>query len=681
MSCEASTTLEAPIVDKLKLENKQTCASQTCMMLLDQRRAAPLLLFVAMLLGSTSLNVSASCNCEDKAPSGDYTCQEQRDYGACGAEWMRAGKYCLKTCGYCKCVGDCACTDVPPSSDYTCQQQKEYGKCSEPFMKEGGYCMGTCGFCTCDSSNGSPSASKPPAKSPTPVKSPSKSPSPSSKAPARSPAPKKGAQAAAPTSNATRPTATNVSSISPEERYNDVVSCKSGGSLLAYLQEAGNFTELVNFIQSTPTVEKELQSDDLKITFFAPNDQAFASYYRQQGVTPNELITTYPANLQSLLLYHISPNVVAPTRFATLRVMPTVYNNFKVFPVGRNQLEAEKSKASILSVIKVCETVVYQVSDVLAPTSSVRDMPPYAPPKVEQPAVANCTDLSAYDAVQQTPDLETFFSVLQLTNQVNLLTDKKANLTVFAPNKMAFEKLAEDMKTTVQGLLVQNNIETLGAILRYHIVPRNIPGPDLGKRQLQTLNQTVPLFVNTVPGGIVLQSRGSDALILQEDIDKACNAAVHVIDTVLLPFRTNATAKRTIDPTTLASRRPTTRPAAPAAKAVPGVAPGANATRTAAGANATANATTVPSATVPSATAPADPVLGPAAEEVPEVPAEQTTVVPDSTAAAVAPAEETAATPAAVPAAAVPAAVPAGVPAAPPKTVAVQGRKMSRRRI
>jgi len=39
------------------------------------------------------------------------------------------------------------CTEVPTPGDYTCEQQREWGKCASDFIIAGGYCAITCGRC------------------------------------------------------------------------------------------------------------------------------------------------------------------------------------------------------------------------------------------------------------------------------------------------------------------------------------------------------------------------------------------------------------------------------------------------------------------------------------------------------------------------------------------------------
>ena len=48
---------------------------------------------------SNSNSGSGSSSCTDDAPPGDYSCQQQKDYGKCGESFLQ--NYCKKTCGRC----------------------------------------------------------------------------------------------------------------------------------------------------------------------------------------------------------------------------------------------------------------------------------------------------------------------------------------------------------------------------------------------------------------------------------------------------------------------------------------------------------------------------------------------------------------------------------------------------
>lgn len=52
------------------------------------------------------------------------------------------------------------CKDLPTPDGHTCQQQKDWGKCDADFVKTNGYCKATCGACGSSSSSGSGSDKK-----------------------------------------------------------------------------------------------------------------------------------------------------------------------------------------------------------------------------------------------------------------------------------------------------------------------------------------------------------------------------------------------------------------------------------------------------------------------------------------------------------------------------------------
>lgn len=44
-------------------------------------------------------------------------------------------------------AGAGVCNDIPPPGEYTCEQQKEFGKCNENYIRDWGYCAETCMVC------------------------------------------------------------------------------------------------------------------------------------------------------------------------------------------------------------------------------------------------------------------------------------------------------------------------------------------------------------------------------------------------------------------------------------------------------------------------------------------------------------------------------------------------------
>lgn len=99
--------------------------------------------------------------------------------------------------------------------------------------------------------------------------------------------------------------------------------------------------------------------------------------------------------------------------------------------------------------------------------------------------------------------------------------------TVFAPDDEAFAKLPAG---TVENLLKPENIDTLVAVLTYHVVPGKIMAADIAGKtaDLETV-QGGTLAVDATSGVMV-----NNATVIAADIETS-NGVIHVIDTVVLP--------------------------------------------------------------------------------------------------------------------------------------------------
>jgi hypothetical protein len=84
--------------------------------------------------------------CTDVAPTPNWSCAQQRSFGACEQGWMAEGGFCQITCGRCpaECY-DCRsmCLDRAPDGN-GCAAQAGWGKCGETWMAG---CMRSCGKC------------------------------------------------------------------------------------------------------------------------------------------------------------------------------------------------------------------------------------------------------------------------------------------------------------------------------------------------------------------------------------------------------------------------------------------------------------------------------------------------------------------------------------------------------
>ncbi len=120
----------------------------------------------------------------------------------------------------------------------------------------------------------------------------------------------------------------------------------------------------------------------------------------------------------------------------------------------------------------------------------------------------------------------TLAAALKAANLVDALKGA-GPFTVFAPTDEAFAKLPAG---TVESLLKPENRDQLVAILKYHVVPGNVPASRVtGMKHAATLNgQRIDIAVKD---GAV---RIDEATVTTADV-RASNGVIHVIDRVILP--------------------------------------------------------------------------------------------------------------------------------------------------
>ncbi len=132
----------------------------------------------------------------------------------------------------------------------------------------------------------------------------------------------------------------------------------------------------------------------------------------------------------------------------------------------------------------------------------------------------------------------TLVAAVKAADLVGVLTSE-GPFTVFAPTNEAFAKLPEG---TVESLLQPENIATLQAILKYHVVAGKFMAADViglinkndGKAVIPTVNGGD--LIATLNNGAVYitDAKGNSAKVIAADLDTS-NGVIHVVDTVLLP--------------------------------------------------------------------------------------------------------------------------------------------------
>jgi PGF-CTERM protein len=151
-------------------------------------------------------------------------------------------------------------------------------------------------------------------------------------------------------------------------------------------------------------------------------------------------------------------------------------------------------------------------------------------------ATAKATQTLAQTIANNT-NLTNFTSLLKKANLTNVLNGP-GNYTVFAPDDAAFSKV--DASTLARW---QNNTTELQNVLYYHIVPMKLLSNNFtGSGTLNTLNG------NSLPYSVTGTTLKVDnAIVTKPDIN-ATNGVIHIIDSVMIPPTTTATASATAAP-------------------------------------------------------------------------------------------------------------------------------------
>ena len=255
---------------------------------------------------------------------------------------------------------------------------------------------------------------------------------------------------------------------------------------------AGSFSTLVAAVKAAGLV------DTLKgagpFTVFAPTDEAFAKL--PKGTLDSLLKPENKQKLVSILTLHVVPGRLAATDVSSTMHATTVQGTDLLFAADSDGVQVDRAKV-VKADIFATNGVIHVIDRVLLP----KDV-------VETAAVAG--------------QFKTLLAAAKAAGLVEALKAPDATLTVFAPTDEAFSALPPG---TVEDLLRPKNRERLGAILKYHVLPRRLV---LSSQILTTLQGD---GVQVRAGG---PARVEEAKVLLADI-KATNGVIHVIDQVLLP--------------------------------------------------------------------------------------------------------------------------------------------------
>ena len=147
--------------------------------------------------------------------------------------------------------------------------------------------------------------------------------------------------------------------------------------------------------------------------------------------------------------------------------------------------------------------------------------------KMDEPTMSN----TIADIAVANPDFSILVEALTKANLVGAVSDKDAELTVFAPTNAAFVSLLSDLNLSS---LDDVPVETLKSILLYHVIGSKAMSGDLESGYYPTLSpnndNNMSVYIK-VDNGVFINK---NTKVTTPDII-ADNGVIHVVDKVILP--------------------------------------------------------------------------------------------------------------------------------------------------
>ena len=183
-----------------------------------------------------------------------------------------------------------------------------------------------------------------------------------------------------------------------------------------------------------------------------------------------------------------------------------------------------KSLLVALSVILLIATSCADDDEVMTPVSGGDELSA----EVDGPGIAPLPG-DLVDVAVSAGEFPTLIAAVQAAGLVDTLKSE-GPFTVFAPTEAAFAAALEALGLTAAELLA--DVETLTAVLTYHVVPGRVMAGDLvGAMAMPVVTVNgAEILVTEDAGSVII----NEATVVSADIE-ASNGVIHVIDQVLLP--------------------------------------------------------------------------------------------------------------------------------------------------
>ncbi len=269
---------------------------------------------------------------------------------------------------------------------------------------------------------------------------------------------------------------------------------RSGGdqNIVQTALAAGQFSTLASLLQKAGLVDT--LSNGGPFTVFAPTDAAFAKVPK----ATLDALAANPAQLKSVLLYHVVPGAVTSADVAK--------GSSVAIKVVDGSVYVDQAKVTTPDVM-ASNGVIHVIDTVLIPKAA-----PAAPTKnIVQTAVA-------------AGQFKTLASLLKRAGLAATLQGK-GPFTVFAPTDAAFAKVP---KATLAALA--KNKAKLRAVLLYHVVKGKVTAAQAMKLRSAKTLEGKSLSIQVKNGKVIV----GGATVTKADVN-ASNGVIHVINKVLIP--------------------------------------------------------------------------------------------------------------------------------------------------
>lgn len=256
---------------------------------------------------------------------------------------------------------------------------------------------------------------------------------------------------------------------------------------------AGQFTTLASLLTKAGLADTLATGGPF--TVFAPTDAAFAKVPKATLAA----LAKHPAQLRSVLLYHVVPGSVTASDVAKLSSAKTLEGSSVLIKVNKGGVFVNRAKVTTPDVL-AGNGVIHVIDKVLIPPKNIV-------------ATANAAGR-----------FTTLTALLKMSGLAGTLA-KKGPFTVFAPTDAAFAKVP---KATLAALA--RNKARLRAVLLHHVVKGQVTAAQAMKLSSAKTLEGKSLEIRVKSGKVTV----GGATVTKADV-LASNGVIHVINNVLIP--------------------------------------------------------------------------------------------------------------------------------------------------